>query len=288
MNPVFLGLVTAMLAAVLGMMLAYRLLPVSGGFWARRTVVVTSRADEDKSAAWLVMLRPVTNLLRPILPAQLVANAERRGWWVGGMWAGVDGVSFYALSLTLGLGGALVATTTGNPLFVLGGALVGLVAPTFLTMGRAKRAQRDFRRRLADYVELLSLLVAQGKSIPNAITELGYEQTRVSNFFVQVLAESAGRDFYDLLLQRAEVLGVDALVFLAAELQLIHTQGRGERELLEALAADVRRQNKREMLLQARGLSNQLVFPLILFFFVPFLIVLMTPMFVSVIGLLGM
>ena len=90
-----------------------------------------------------------------------------------------------------------------------------------------------------------------------------------------------------ILRQRARESGIKELLSLAVQLDAIHRQGMGGKELLSALAVSSAGEYLAEVDRQAEALPNKLIMPSTVFFFVPFTIAVILPVGMPLLALFG-
>ncbi len=87
--------------------------------------------------------------------------------------------------------------------------------------------------------------------------------------------------------QRALESNLPELVALSTQLDMIQQKGVGAQQLLGALADSVARDYQAAVAKRAEALGSKLVFPVMLFFFLPYLFALLAPLLQSVVAFLG-
>jgi pilus assembly protein TadC len=84
-----------------------------------------------------------------------------------------------------------------------------------------------------------------------------------------------------VLMQLALTSGAEEAASFVAQLELIEQKGTGAEELLTDLAKDQVSAFRTEAMERAKKLSSQLVFPILLFDFLPYLLVIGAPLMFS-------
>jgi hypothetical protein len=129
------------------------------------------------------------------------------------------------------------------------------------------------------------MLVSVGRSLPEALREISGRQGVASAWLQEVMAAASGRSLVAVLEEKAAESGLEPLVRFAANLRLIEEKGTGAVELFDGLARDMVQSYRAETMARARKISTELVFPILAFYFLPYLGALLAPMAVSVMGL---
>lgn len=175
------------------------------------------------------------------------------------------------LAALIGLGaGSMVALLAGGPvlirlmlplLFAVAGGWLWLQ----LLLGTAKRRCARIERELPTVLEFLSLCVASGEALPDAIARI----SRVgSGELVAELAEvtrlsQLGVPLTTALDDLARALGITALSRLTAQLRSALERGSPLGDVLKAQAADQRVEFKRELLESAGRKEIAMMLPLV-------------------------
>ncbi|RLC72764.1 MAG: hypothetical protein DRI81_15940 [Chloroflexi bacterium] len=147
--------------------------------------------------------------------------------------------------------------------------------------------------QLDEITQLMAMEVATGSSLEQALERVARGRSIVSRWFRDALRASRGRLFFSTsehegqLRQRAVESGMKELLALAVQLDSIHRQGSGGKELLSALAVSAAAEYLAEVDKQAEELPNKLVMPSTIFFFLPFTIAVILPVGIPLMESLG-
>lgn len=181
-----------------------------------------------------------------------------------------------ALALCLGAAGALVA-----PIL----APVGLVTGCGLVLASLSAAAERRRRRLAgELVPLLELFTLELSGGGSALAALGSVTMQVEGELAADLRRmliasqvTGSVAFESRLTDYAERTGVGALASLATLLTASREYGTGTSQGVRALATDLRRAQRRELIGHSRKALNHVLLPAAVGILLPFLGVLMFP-----------
>ncbi len=283
----------ALLAAGYGGWLFYNFAPLSKGYWARRANVLLSEAEEQEDLPFYrAILLPVAGLVQRFAPAAWLLGAKADLYWahLAGSWLGWESGDFWALRLVLCILGLAYGLFVMRQPYV--GALVGaigLLYPGMRLHGQAEKVRRRFLQELPDAAQNLAMLAAVGTSVGEALRRLAQGQGLVSQWMRQTLALAAGQQFFSaserekgFLRQRAEESRLPALINLAVQLDLVQRSGAEAGNLLGDLATNVAQAYEGEMSERAEKLGATLVFPTMIFYFIPYMITILAPVAVSV------
>lgn len=246
--------------------------------------VMNPLEDEGEESA----MRAIARLLRPLarlMPGgggQLAANlalAQRalgqyRGWQVE------DFIALRVGGLLLGL--LLIPLSP-----VLGAVLAGglyLLAPSPLN-NAAEQARRALARETPDAAETLAFLVGLGLPVDEAMRRLAEGDgafARLMRYAIRAQPPSTllSAHFADYVAP----MRLPGLSQLAHRLAEIARRGVGERELMGDLASSVAAAYEAEVMARAERLESTLTVPLAMFFFLPFIALLVLPIGVTAIG----
>jgi Flp pilus assembly protein TadB len=283
----------ALLAAGYGGWLVYRLAPLSRGYWARRAQRMLSEAEERESLPFgRALLLPLADAVRRFAPAAWLLDTEADLYWaqLAGGWSGWSAGDVWALRLVLaGLGLGYGLLWASKPIAGAGAGAVGLFFPSMRLHGQAEKTRRRFLRELPDAAQNLALLAAVGVSVGEALRRLAEGQGLVSQWVRETLALAAGQQLLSsseqeggVLRRRAEESRLPALINLAVQLDLVQRSGTSAGQLLGDLATNVAQGYESEMAERAEKLGATLVFPTMIFYFIPYIVAILAPVAFSI------
>ena len=300
MTIFLIGLLTAVVVGYV----AYGLMPIPAAYWkARLGVVLAGEEQGEDMPFWRAILLPFAWLVERFAPATWLLDTRRQLYWAqrAGEWQNWTEADVWALRLTLALGGLLLGILLGNRGLTVGGAAFGLLYPGMKLSGAAEKVQRRFLRELPEATQNLSLMVATGLSLTEAMERLADGEGLVSAWFRDTLAAARGQALFTplagvgekapeqgVLRRRAMESGMQELINLAVQIDLIKQKGVGAQDLLNDLAISVAADYNAEVRRRAEALGGKLVFPVMIFYFIPYLAAILTPMLASLIGFMSM
>jgi tight adherence protein C len=206
---------------------------------------------------------------------------DRAGWRES-----PERVAVAVLALSAGLGalglclGIVVGTATAASLAV-GGAMAGFGAAGFSLRSAIRRRRKRLVRELAPLLELFVLELGGGGS---ALSALGSVTMQIEGelaaelrhlLIASQVAGSAG--FESRLRAYAELVEILPLSSLATILVANREYGTGVTQGVRALAADLRRTQRRELIAHSRRALNHVLFPAAVGVLLPFLAILLYP-----------
>ena len=283
----------ALLAAGYGGWLVYSFAPLTRGYWARRAQIYLSEAEEQEELPFYrALLLPVADLVRRFAPAGWLLGARSDLYWthLDGAWLGWESADFWALRLVLGLLGLSYGLfVMGQPYVAAIAAAIGLLFPGIRLHSRAEKVRRRFLQELPGAAQNLAMLAAVGTSVGEGLRRLAEGEGLVSQWIRQTLALGAGQQLFSpseaekgFLRKRAEESQLPALINLAVQLDLVQRGGVGAENLLGDLARNVAQEYEGEMAERAEKLGATLVFPTMLFYFLPYMLAILAPVAVSI------
>jgi tight adherence protein C len=291
-----LGPLIALLSALTAGSLAYAFtsgLPLSANAYSRRLANVSGSGAGDTT--WLKIGRRATqskSLSRYLPIARLQADLP----WahLGGKWKKWQAEEIIGLSLAgagIGLAMGLVAFEGG--LLALAVAGMGFYIPILLVRSAANDMKRLFRRQLPEMVQVVAAEVGAGTSIETALARLADSPTVVGQVFTDLMARSRGKTLFSTddhteaaLQTTAARWDVPELTNLIAQLNMVQRRGVYGAEVLSGLAKRTATVYLGERERKAEALETSLLMPLTLFFFVPFLAMVLGPIFVQLFSVL--
>ena len=293
-----LGPLIALLSALTAGSLAYAVtggLSLSGSLVSRKLKNVSGQGREETTWRKIGLRARRSPSLGRYLPIGRVEadlpwahlSGKYRTWQVDE----IVGASLVGASLGLIVG--LVAFEGG--LIALAVAGLGFYIPILLVRSAANDMRRTFRRQLPEMTQILAAEVGAGSSMEKALERLADSPTAVGLIFGDVLAraKSEGKALFSSeensdcgLVDAAAYWRVPDLTKLVAQIDVIHLEGVYGAQKLSSLARRVATEYLGERERKAESLENDLLLPLTLFFFVPFLAMVLGPIFVQLFSVL--
>ena len=213
--------------------------------------------------------------------AWLASDLERAGWRES-----PERVAAFAVALSgcLGLLGGSIggAVPAGGAAPLCGlGIVTGLGLPVLALRSAIARRRRRLEGELAPLLELFTLELSGGGS---AVTALGSVTMQVQGELAAdlrrllIASQVAGSaTFESRLIEYSERLDIHAVSSLATILAASREYGTGVIHGVRALATDLRRAQRRELIAHSRRALNQVLVPAAIGVLLPFLAILMFP-----------
>jgi tight adherence protein C len=216
---------------------------------------------------------------------RLAVELERAGWRES-----PEAVAVFALVLAagltaLGLSTAFVVTASTACSLALAGGLVGIGAIAFSIRSSARHRRRRLMRELAPLLELFVLELGGGGSAQSALgsvtMQIDGELTAEIRRLLIASQVAGSATFESRLRAYAELLQIPPLSSLATILTASREYGTGVTQGVRALAADLRRAQRRELIAHSRRALNHVLFPAAVGVLLPFLAILLYPAITS-------
>jgi Flp pilus assembly protein TadB len=165
-------------------------------------------------------------------------------------------------------------TATGQPVFALLAGLVGFQYPAVIVGGLARRFRRGFIAQLPEYVQLVSAQMSANVSMEEALRRTSHTQSLVGKWVRRVLQMAQGRDLIEQIQREAMESYLPELIGMSVQLEFIQ-RGTAQQELMGQLATSIAADYIGSAEQRAEKVSAELVIPMVIFYFLPFLVTLL-------------
>ncbi len=214
---------------------------------------------------------------------QLLMHAGYRGAQAPMILLGVQVTSAALALIGVLLLGTLVRLGLTQLLFIAGvGGLLGWTVPNLFVSLKARRRQDDLRVALPDTLDLMVVCVEAGLALNQAIVRVAEEIDRVSPYMSEELTVvnleiRAGTPRDEALRHLAERTGVDDIKALVSMLLQTDRFGTSIADALRVHSDTLRVKRRQRAEEAAAKLTVKLIFPLLIFIFPAFFVVLLGP-----------
>lgn len=275
----------ALLVTVLVALVAYELKPLPAGFSEDRMDAAYRQEPEPALPFHRGLLAGFGPLVKYTPAGWLKAIGQQLYWCqLGGRWAGWSLTEVAALHLALiaagGIGGLLV---TGQPGMALAYAGAGpLLLNMVLLRAPARRVRRQLAAELPEFIAILAAEAASQTSLHEGLNRLSRGPGTAAAWFRRVLQNAVGHSLFTeggeagALFTEARLSGDRELISLARALDNIKRRGTGTRELLAQMARDTAARFTGEAALRAEKVGSEIILPMIAFFFLPYIVVILS------------
>jgi len=196
--------------------------------------------------------------------------AQQAGHWRG--WTSAQVFTLRLLSAAAGLVFGLLLFR--SPGLAAGLACMGFLVPASLLHSPARKILRPFQGQLAEFLQLTSAQMSAGVSTEEAFRRTARSESLPARWMRQVLQMSQGRSWLGQLQREAALSQLPELISLGVQLGFIQ-HGTAQEQLMGQLSAQLAAEAIAEAEKRAEKIGAELVIPMILFYFLPFLVSLM-------------
>jgi hypothetical protein len=197
--------------------------------------------------------------------------AQESGDWSG--WTVLQWITLRVITSILGLVVGLLFLH--SPLMAVGAGWVAGQAAASRVSTAARKTRRQFLSQLPEYIQLTTAQMAAGISLEEALKRTSRTESLPARWMRKVIQMSQGRSLLVQLQREAEESQLPELVSLGVQLGFIQ-RGTAQEQLMGQLAAQIAADSIGAAELRAEKIGAELVIPMVLFYFLPFLISLMT------------
>jgi Flp pilus assembly protein TadB len=232
-------------------------------------------------------------LLRRFPSLRSVGNVETQRRWLGLLGGAPSLPLLLGQALLLGLGGVMLALGSGVPL-AWSLVVLGALYPFLRLRSGANRIRRSVERALPELTALMAAEMAAGHPPDKALERAAEWGGPLAALVAEAVAgaRTKGRPLLGrggvqgLLLETVDRYNLPSLRAFAAQVDMAAKKGAAGPELMESLARMLVLEYKERSLREAEKLDSRLAVPSVLFFFLPFLFLILTPLLMPVLDLL--
>jgi tight adherence protein C len=263
-------------------------------FRERAITPVEGETDFNESFSDRVIRPAIEGLARmgtSVLPATMLAGIERRLIMAGNpmkinafvaMWVSV-GVLFVSVML---VGVVLVGGTVGmqQALVVLVFGVIGVMLPIIWLRSRVRARQHKVLLALPDALDLITTCVEAGLGLDAALTRVNEKSSGpLAEEMSRTLREIAmGRLRRDALLDMGDRTGVEELIMFISAIIQAEQMGVSIAQVLRVQAEQLRTRRRQQAEQAAHEAPIKMIFPLVLFIFPAFLLVILGPAMIRI------
>ena len=238
---------------------------------------ILTPADGVILTGWRRSLSPLDKPVSRWTPAGFLRKTRADLYWahIGDRWNDWNEVQFTSLRVALGVAGfGLGMVATAEPVFALVGGLVGCQYPAMSMGGVARRYRRQFIAQLPEFVQLVSAQMSANVSMEEALRRTAQAQSLVGKWMRWVLQMAQGRDLIEQMQREAQESHLPELIGMSVQLEFIR-RGTAQQELMGQLATSIAADYIGSAEQRAEKVGSELVIPMVVFYFLPFLVTLL-------------
>ena len=231
--------------------------------------------------------RPVEKFASPGMLRKISANlywAQMGNKWIG--WNAVQYIGLQIAAVTAAIVGGSILTR-GDVVFTGIAALLAFNFPGISLNGAARRTRRNLLSQLPEFIQLVSAQMAANVSMDQAIRRVSKAPSLVGQWMRNVIQQSQGRDLIEQIQREAQESLMPELIGMGVQLSFIK-RGTAQQELMGQLAISIASEYIGQAEQRAEKLGSELVVPMVVFYFIPFLATIMVVIgYPVVVGLFG-
>ena len=238
---------------------------------------ILTPADGVVLNGWRKSLSPLDKPVSRWTPAGFLRKTHADLYWahMGERWKDWNEVQFTSLRLALAVAGfCLAMLATAEPVLALVGGLIGFQYPAMSVGGVARRYRRAFIAQLPEYVQLVSAQMSANVSMEEALRRTAQAQSLVGKWMCWVLQMGQGRDLIEQMQREAQESLLPELIGMSVQLEFIR-KGTAQQELMGQLATSIAADYIGSAEQRAEKVGAELVIPMVIFYFLPFLVTLL-------------
>ncbi len=234
-------------------------------------------ADGVVLTGWRRSLSVLDKPVSKWTPAGFIRKVRADLYWaqVADKWADWNEVQFVSLRVATGLAGFVIGTVVfGEPILALVVGLIGFQYPAMAMGGIARRTRRQFTAQLPEYVQLVSAQMSANVSMEEALRRTSQAQSLAGKWMRRVLQMAQGRDLVEQMQREAQESQLPELIGMAVQLEFIR-RGTAQQELMGQLATSIAADYIGNAEQRAEKIGSELVIPMVIFYFLPFMVTLL-------------
>ena len=226
------------------------------------------------------VISPLGIPVQKYAPPALLRKTQANLYWaqMAGKWHDWNAVQFTALQLATAVGGFLLGMfATQDVMMSLVAGYIGWAYPGMSANGVARRTRRLFVSQLPEFVQLVSAQMAAGVSMEEAIQRTSKSPGLVGQWMQKVLRQAQGRNLIEQMQREAQESLLPELIGMSVQIAFIR-RGTAQQELMSQMAMSIAAAYIGEAEQRAEKLGSEMVVPMVIFYFVPFLATLLMVM----------
>ena len=245
---------------------------------AAQFLIESEKPAEKQLPGWRGWLSRLDKLTSRWAPGSFLRHARSDLYFAQlvGKWVDWDAVQFTSLRVALALGAFILGLVVYDNLLPSAlAALVGWQVPATLLGGVARRTRRRFQSQLPEYIQLVAAQMAAGVSLEEALRRTAETGSLVGKWMKHVLQMSQGREVFAQLQIEAQASNLSDLIGLSVQLEFVN-KGTAQQELMAQMANRIAAEYSAGAEQRAERVGAELVIPMVLFYFLPFIAVILT------------
>jgi Flp pilus assembly protein TadB len=244
---------------------------------AARYLQESDQPQESALPGWRGWLSALDRPTGRWAPASLLRRARADLYFaqLAGKWQGWDAVQFTSLRAALAVGALIFGLLVYDSLLPSAlAALLGWQAPATLLGGTARRVRRRFQAQLPEFIQLVAAQMAAGVSLEEGLRRSSQSESLVASWMSNVIQMSQGRVVFTQLQKEAQASLLPDLIGLSVQLEFVRLGG-AQQELMSQMAGRIAAEYAAGSEQRAERVGTELVIPMVLFYFLPFILIIL-------------
>lgn len=213
---------------------------------------------------------PVSKYARP----GLLKKMRYALYWgqIGGKYIGWTPIQLITMRLFFGVAAAVVGGLIfKNMLYIAVCGFLGWTYPMLSLNGIARKTSRQFSAQLPEYLQLVNGQMAGGISFDEAIRRTSSRSLSLPALWMKnVIQMAQGRNVLDQIMKEAVESQSSDLISTASQLNNLK-HGAKQQELIDRLSTQISQTYTASAEMRAEKIGAELVIPMVLFYFLPFM-----------------
>lgn len=242
-----------------------------------RLAATLTPADGVVLTGWRKSLSVLDKPVSKWSPAGFIRKVRSDLYWaqLAGKWMDWNEVQLISLRVAAGVTGLVVGTIVfGEATLAVVVGMIGFQYPAMAVGGIARRTRRQFTAQLPEYVQLVSAQMSANVSMEEALRRTAQAQSMVGKWMRRVLQMAQGRDLVEQMQREAHESQLPELVGMAVQLEFIR-RGTAQQELMGQMATSIAADYIGTAEQRAEKIGSELVIPMVIFYFLPFMVTLL-------------
>lgn len=242
-----------------------------------RLAATLTPADGVVLTGWRKSLSVLDKPVSKWSPAGFIRNVRSDLYWaqLAGKWMDWNEVQLISLRVAAGVTGLVVGMIVfGEATLAVVVGMIGFQYPAMAVGGIARRTRRQFTAQLPEYVQLVSAQMSANVSMEEALRRTAQAQSLVGKWMRRVLQMAQGRDLVEQMQREAQDSQLPELVGMAVQLEFIR-RGTAQQELMGQMATSIAADYIGTAEQRAEKIGSELVIPMVIFYFLPFMVTLL-------------
>jgi len=230
-------------------------------------------AETNHLPSWRKALSPLEKPVSEYSPKRLLRKTTSNLYWsqFNGKWSNWTAIQLTTARIVCSLIGFIIGGLFFETVVLaLVSSLVAFQLPVTSLNTDARKTRRRFQRELPEFIQLFAAQMAAGVSMEEALRRSSQSEGSVAKWMRMVLNKTQGRSILEQLQKESEASCLPDLISMSTQLKFIR-RGTAQQALLAQLADRIAADYVGQADQRAEKVSGELVIPMVLFYFLPFL-----------------